>query len=486
MHSYNPQIKVLLIKAMHRTEMAPGIKAIQDRYQQLDSIDITPMLGDKSVVSVTGSTRQPSGTWTIRFADQPHKNLLETVYALIEPMDVIEIRMVHDITSVVDLKLPMVMRGFVSRIDRSESMSGNGPMRFVTVSGHNFAKALQLYRISYLLFTEMNKALLSDFKFFTAFAPNAEKRNMTGNEFASLVVDNIINPYMASFSYLSMLECTAEQHVSQWAVNSSISGTVSPYTVSSFTDESLYNVLRTVLDIGPFNEMYLEESEGAPVLVIRPTPFRNVGGGFIQGSADSIDISSEDIVAQQVSRSDEGVANYYWVSNNRAALQSGMDQQASAMKGSVDSFVKFNYLNSQQSIYGIRKMEVETVMGDEAQIDSSAPKADNFNKESSALLSWQERRRKLLADLNQDNVVFESGSLRLRGNERIKPGMYLNVSRGVNKNHSFSCYAHTVTHEFTPFVGFFTIVQFDRGNNFILRAQSEKAVYISEIEGGIN
>lgn len=482
MRVYHPQIKITLIKSQRRDEIADGISAIQERYQKLDYIDLTPYLSDSSTVQVTKSTRQPSGAWSISFADQPHRELLETIYALIEPQDLIEIRFAHDSKSMTGGKLQLVMRGFVSRISRQEAMGGNNPQRFVNVSGHDFMKTLQIYRLNYRVFTELSKYALTEFKFFQAFAGDAEVKNMSGSDFAKLVVDKLVNPYMADISALTKADEFGAKAINQWTVESSIEGHVSALAVNGFTDASLYEIFRTVLDIGAFNELYLEDREDAPVLVLRPVPFKNADGDFIQGSADSLDISSVDIINQQVTRSDDSVANYFWVNNNRMALMTNQNQQAAALQGGTDSFVKFDYLNCKKSVFGIRMLDVETVMGDSAQTDSNALKLDNLNKESKALLSWVERRRKLLADMNQDNVVFETGSIRLRGNEAIKAGMYLNIYRGDGESYVGEVYAHTVTHSFAPFQGFFTDVQFERGTLFIDRAQFPKSPYIPEIE----
>jgi hypothetical protein len=482
MKSYQPQLKVTLIKARRRDEIAPGVPAIQSRYSQLDGVDLTPLLGDGSVVQTTKSTRQPMGGFMLRFADQPHPDFLETIYALIEPMDMIEIRMTRDISAAKDRKIPLVMRGFVSTISRPEVMAGDKPQRSVVVTGHDFAKVLQIYRISYMMFTEMGETAMSEFRFFQTFAPNAVKKNMTGNEFVNLVVNSIVNPYMANIAALTKADSLGTPAINQWQAKSSIEGAISAFAVSSFSDESLYNILRTVLDVGAFNELFLEDTEEAPVLVVRPIPFKDVAGNFIQGSADDIDVHSDEIISYQPSRSDEGVANYFWVGSNRMAMLNNQDQQANAIHGALDSFVKFGYMNSNKDVYGIRKMEVETLMGDELLSDSDSLKSDDLAKETGYLLTWQEKRRKLLADLNQDNVVFEQGSMRLRGNELVKAGMYLNLYRGINQSYVGEVYAHSVTQEFVPFHGYFTNVQFDRGTGFIARAQFPVSPYLAEIE----
>jgi hypothetical protein len=481
---YHPQIKVTLIKVRRRTEIAPGVPAIQSRYNQFDGIDLTPFLGEFSGVHTTKSTRQPMGGFTLRFADQPHKgkDFLESIYALIEPMDLIQIHMAHSPVALKNQALPLVMRGFVSTVIRQQGMSDRGPQRFITVSGHDFAKVLQIYRVNYLPYTEMSHLALSEFKFFQSFAPDAVGKSMTGNDFVRQVVERIVNPYMADITALANAERLGAKVINQWQAEASIEGSVSPYAVSSFTDESLYGIMRSVLDIGAFNELYLEDTEEAPVLVVRPIPFKDIGGDFIQGSAESLDVSSVDVQNMNVSRSDEGVANYFWVPNNRMAMQTNMDQQAIAAHGSIDSFVRLDYLNCDKSFYGVRKMSAETAMGDELETWSNASRVANLQKETDYALTWQEKRRKLLADMNQDNVVFERGSLRLRGNEAIKAGMYLRFLSGINQSYVGQAYAHTVSHDFLPFNGFFTTVHIDRGTGFIDRAQTPGSPYLAEIE----
>jgi hypothetical protein len=482
MQVFQPQIKVLLVKATRRKEIADNMPVIQERYSRLDNIDLTPFLGDRSSVRVTKSTRQPSGGFSINFADQPQKDFLETVYALIEPMDMIEIRMCHSPTAIKNGKIPLIMRGFVSSVSRPETMEGNNPVRSVVVTGHDFSKVMQIFRISYMLGTEGNDSVMSALKFFREYADDGVKKNMSGNAFAQLAIDKLINPYMANIAQLTKADQFGAHIINQWTLRGSIEGDVSALAVSSFTDESLYNMMRTILDVGAFNELYLEDTEEAPVLVLRPVPFKSVDGEFIQGSAESLDIPSIDITSYTPTRSDEGVANYFWVSNNRMAMMTNINQMASAMHGSASDFQLFDHFNCSKSIYGLRKLEVETTLGEPVQTDSNANKRPNVDKEGEALMTWQDKRRKLLADMNKDNVVFEQGGLSLRGNENIKAGMYLRLLRGVNQTFVGEVYAHTISHDFAPFRSYSTAVQFDRGTGFIARSQTPNTPYIAEIE----
>ncbi len=99
-----------------------------------------------SVTTTRGIDR--SGSFTIVFADRMDAKSQDSLYALIEPMDIIEIRMARSPGR--DVPLTLVMRGVVSNIERPESAGGDGRVsRVVHVSGHDFGKFLQIMQISY-------------------------------------------------------------------------------------------------------------------------------------------------------------------------------------------------------------------------------------------------------------------------------------------------------------------------------------------------
>lgn len=100
-----------------------------------------------------------------------------------------------------------------------------------------------------------------------------------------------------------------------------------------------------------------------------------------------------------------------------------------ASVGNESSFIKFDYLNSNMSYYGIRRMQVTTSLLPNDYIPSDSDKDKQAQSNSVKSGNWIEARRDLLAKINKDNVVFENGNMRLRGNERIKAGMQLELAR---------------------------------------------------------
>jgi hypothetical protein len=476
MKVFQPQISVKLIKAFKRKEIVPGVPVVLDRYGNLEGIDLTSLLGDGCSVRTTKSVRQPAGAFTITLVDKPASELFfETVYALIEPMDMVEIRMAREAGVG---ELPIIMRGFVSSITRDESMRGDKPERSVSISGQDFGKILQILQVMYLYNTVVGDYFLTEFKWFENFAHSSDIKTMPAAEFVQSVVEHVINPYMANIASLARLDET----VKSMSTEVSIDGWISPWTLNFFDNTSFYSLLRACLDAPMWNELYVEDREDGVTLVVRPVPYKRLDGTFIQGKADHSTIDSTSIMSQNVSRTDVGVANFYWVTNSRWCLLNDADQMALALAGDKESFVTTKYLNSAKDYFGIRKMEVETTLGPGKYRNSDSVRKEEQAQQVQSIEEWLVSRRKLLAELNKDNVIYESGALRLRGDESIKAGTYISILRGPNAVLVGEVYAHTVSHDFIPYQGFFTTIQFDRGTMFANRAQQKNPRYVDEIE----
>ncbi len=483
-----------LVKAISRSDIIPGVP-VADRYKRLKAIDLTPYLGEEGGVHVSKGVREPCGAWSVTISDQEHPRLFETIYALVEPMDMIEIRVAHD-PFLYENGPPILMRGFVSMVTRNEIMAGGKPIRTVNISGQDFGKILQILQIFYLNNSWVGDNVLSEFAFFHKYADENGAKIKSGKDFVNDVLKGVINPYLENIAATARGESIGAKVINTITPDVTIEGNVSPYSISKINNVSTYQMLCYLLDVGPFNELYTEDTEDGISLVVRPAPFLDVEGKPIQGvKPKTIRITSEDVVAINVSRTDAGVANYFWVSNSPWAMYSNETANALGSIGPKSSFIKFDYLNSQAAYYGFRKMEVATMMGPPDYKASDSTKGQDLPKETKTLGDWIERRRKILADINKDNAIFESGTLRVRGNEQIKAGMLLIVGRGnsggnrnkdgqLQMNTSSRYYVTRVDHEFVPFQGYYTTVTVERGTSFIERSQNkEESVYRLEIDG---
>lgn len=486
MNTFEPKLEIRLVKSNARTEVIPGISTNRRRYVETRAIDLTPYLLENQPVRVTKSVREPAGAFGFVLADRMHSELKESLYALIEPMDILEIRMARspaDYTKA-GQKLPVVMRGFVSDVTRSESISSGKPMRFVHVSGQDFGKILQILRIYYLDNSVVGDNIISEFKYFHKFADPKSAKIMSASDFVAGVVENVINPYMARITRLADGSSLGTTVINKLTPEVSIGGVVSPLGVSNFQDGSVGQLLASFLDVGPFNEMFVEERQDNVALVVRPLPYYGANGTLINKSGASIGriaIDAQHVQDLQSSRTDQGVANYYWVTNDAWQLISNETMRSLSHQGAVAEYAPFTYVNCNVERYGFRRMQVESRMGPPGYKSSDAITKEDKALEDDKLLGWLVDRRRTLAAQNKDNVVFEHGSMRLRGNEQLRAGMYIDITRGSVKS---SAYAVTITHEFIPFQSFKTVVQFERGTGWISRSIKSESPYLAELTVG--
>ncbi len=225
--------------------------------------------------------------------------------------------------------------------------------------------------------------------------------------------------------------------------------------------------------------MFLDDREDAVVLVVRCNPFLDLSNGRIQQGAnvEILDLTHADVESISESRSDSGVANYFWVTNSGWQLIDNQSMRELSSASAAKEYALFEYENTAAARYGFRKMEVEVRLGPNDQEYSDAAKEASALPETDRRLKWLVDRRRILAEQNRDNVVLEHGQMQVKGNERIKRGVYLRVSYG---DFAALYYVTSVTHIFTPFQSFITMVTFDRGTAFIDRAIRQNGSYLSE------
>lgn len=477
---YQPTFRVTLYKMVARKGL--GGKAVtSDRFQgtvQQQAVDLTPFLGDGAAVRTNKSVRQPAGGFQLTIGDQAHgAAMLETLYGLIEPMDMIEIRGRHALTGTGDV--PVIMRGFVSDISRSEAMSGDGrPQRVVTINGQDYGKIWQIMQIVFWADYVLGQDFISGFRLFEKFGVGFATA-LPVQDFVGQVFDKCINPFvdkMMPADFPLPREIKTDITVRH--------GTTSPGIQSQ--QGTFYNLLAGFSDVGVWNEMFIEDRDDGVFVVFRPNPYLTATDDppqKIQTDAPDpvyIDIGDDDLVSISVSRSDANVSNYFWVAAPRFDLVDDyITRQWAVTKGSKDTVVLAEYTNSQERLYGTRVMQAETSLGADSLIthNTGGPK-DAVTQQGQTMVEWVTDRRKTLVEQNKDNILFERGSMRVRGNEAIKAGTYVRLSRGST---SAVYYVVEVDHEIVPYSGWFTTVQFERGTGFIRRIQAGGSPYLAEM-----
>ncbi|MCY0856877.1 hypothetical protein [Cupriavidus sp. D39] len=408
-------------------------------------------------------------------ADKIDLDIQDTLYALIEPMDAIEIYMAGSAYKKAPSGPPIMMRGFVSSVQRMEGMSADGkPSRMIVVSGQDYGKIMQILQIFNMPFGQDVASTVTSFPFFARFG--FESRPMTAEVFIGTVFDKVVNPYLATMR--ENPDGTTASTAPLLPIKTDIQSNgeqVSPFGVGGWSHGTMQGLITQFCDIGPWNEFFIEDREDAPYAVYRPNPFRDAATAslILPGAAAPAitDVTRADVVTMTCERSDATVGNYYWVGSPRFSIVHGSVALAvafqSSAKGGPKTVYVDDYGNVNPALYGTRKMEEATQMaGPDEQYNGNGLNGSALEQSKLGQLDWITLRREQLIAQNRDNVVFETGSLHLKGNEAIRAGTYVRLNSG-DMRHLY--YVVSVTHDFAPFGNYFTTVAFERGTGFIDR-----------------
>ena len=497
-----PGLAVWLFKNVGRSTLSgASVSAlpVSQRYRgQTPALEVTKFIGEQGVVNVNKSIHEPAGSFTIDFMDRLVQESADSIYGLFEPMDMVEIRMT---ASAYKAPFPIMMRGFISHVSRAQSISSDGrPMRKVTISGQDYGKIWQIDNIYYNPWMPDENNYITTFKLYTRFGiafDTSSAGTLVRSVFKSIInpfIDNMrSNPPTAALGGNSpLLDFTLDVQTE--------GGNVAPFGVNDWQGGSIHALLKQYCDVGCWNELFVEDRDAGawgpagPYVVYRPNPYI-VAGGDVSNPASYIQamtkarlpaataISSSDIISLEVSRSDENVANYFWV--EAPSYNMNFDWLGKAMAGDsgpANTFIITGYGNVDSTLYGFKRMAEQTSqLGPmNRSAGNGVNKADQKVDQGDAL-NWIGARRADLYHQNRDNVVFESGSIRIVGNQAVRAGTYLLVTHG---NMTSTYYVPTVSHSFTPFGAYITTATIERGTGFIDRAGKEgkrDSPYLAEL-----
>lgn len=193
------------------------------------------------------------------------------------------------------------------------------------------------------------------------------------------------------------------------------------------------------------------------------------------GVIDVLDIPASQVVKLDSERSDEGVANFYWVDSARMGLNNvPLTKVFDAQKDKETTDLR-QYHNAQVAIYGDREMVtiVSTCPGQSTKGTSGNPE-DVVEEETDSWIEHLRKRRRVLSLSNRDNVILESGSLEIMGRPDIRAGVYLRIVRGGT---AYMVYAQSVSHQYRPFDVFTTTIRYERGDQFARHLKATAGSY---------
>lgn len=486
-----PRIRIWLFKTISR-KTADGSAVVSTRYAGKDPyIDLTKYLNNQSSVSTTKSVREAAGGFSISFADAAQESFfsgegddseIESIYGLVEPMDVIEIRMWSGLGAAPETP-PIIMRGFVSAVTRTQGMGDDGrPQRSVVVSGQDYGKIWQMFQVIYLAAYADSNALLTNFGLWELFGITAQN-SMKSSDFVRKMVEKIINPYLKNMLPDHFLDVKREIKTGDTiSVKHGVIGVSYQHSQGA-----IYDIMKTHGDVGVWNELYTEDREDGVHCMYRSTPAmhltRSDGGqaDLIMDDAvppEFVEILDSHIQNITVSRSDANVANFFWVQAPMADMLGEMQRKLASIPQNDGKVRLKDYANNDAKYYGLRPMYATTQQADDAikTLTTGLPEKDQLKREAQ-FEDWVDKRRRQMMALNKDNVVFERGTLRCKGGLTredgktiIKAGDYARIKMGKL---TAVAYAVSVSHEYFPFRSYTTTVIFERGTGFVERIQMD-------------
>lgn len=497
---YHPKIEVRAFKVVQRKEITPG-RRTSSRYSEGDitEFDLTQFLGDGSSVRVVTDTKAPAGAFALSVIDAPKSIKVgsegkvvhaESLAYLLEPADLIEIRAAHDPSEYAKpdkgYKLPILMRGFVSEIRRKRWVDGQGrPQRQVVITGQNLiGRAWQALRIMYFNNHPLGDNILSSFKFLQKYDPDGTiARNPTTGGFMSEIIKPIIEEFLSGMTFWNK---AITREFSKISVECTAQGCIQGMVANTFESGSLYRFIAFLTDVDSgLNEIFSESRESGEYIVLRPTPWRTPDRKFIQDSgglvspeiaykANLVELTDDDIVSIESSRTDQGVVNVTYAKSS--AWWYGSD---TALRLTSDLLPETDYPNNNPAIYGHRLLEADIALGP-PDYDGSTDRipAEQRQTYDQSVMGWLADRRRVLQEATRDAAIFERGTLVCRGDERLRAGIFVRVKEGELV---YEIYAARVEHQFTMFQGFMTTIYYERSDSFIQRSQRDGTPYWGEM-----
>lgn len=508
-HFRTPQVQIYLYKSIARKPGEAGLPTSERYASKDDFIDLTPFLGEVGSVSVSKSVKQIGGGFNITFSDKLHaselkekvsdgalpKYSMESLYGLIEVMDGIEIRWWSG-EGLCPPVMPIKMRGFISDISRSRRINSNGkPERIITVEGQDYGKLFQMYQILHIPDYPGSKPLLTGANIFEQFGERAIN-TITGKQFIEMVVEHAINPTLEKLlpPYNGMPR--------NMKVDASAQGVLSNNYMQD--TGSIADMLNNYLDVGIWNELFVESREDGEYIVWRPCPYYDLMSGRLTQPLDDpkkaddaayeknsavppfITVPDDSISAIVQSRSDSGVFNFYWCNNQRFDLIDDISRRMQqTMAGTHESTL--TYPNSSVDYFGVRLMSGNTVMGYPDLENMGSGLDEKTHEDRGGMMTkWLAYRRDIMILNNRDNAVLDKGAIEMKGgvysaeNSRLlRAGDYIQVQDG---NITWNAYVTQLQETFAPFKAFFATAQYERGTGFAERvSMNNSSPYLAEL-----
>ncbi len=456
---------VTLKKLVHRTDSYAGAASAPQ-----EAIDLTQYMTENDTIHTTKALASPEGGMVITIADQLSTELQDTIYALVEPMDMIEIRATRYPQDFSGDPLPLIMRAYVSTIDRIESIGDDGaPQRQVVIRGNDSGKLWMINQVLYEFQQSSGKSFLDPFAMQAAVGIDGAPQPV--GDYMQKLTDYMNTKTKALAAY-------GKQVVPAFKLVSTVKDGQAWVQAITKADGPLWGYVEAFVD-RPWNEAFILDNETQPTLYFRPAPYKDLNGKFIlPGAADpgTVDIAAVELISINMRRSDARVANFFWVPPGSATLESGGFLTAAALANALP--VDADYGNNSPTLYGERMMRTETsLIPSDVTLPPTMLPPEMRAAAKGEYVAWNILRGAQLKAMNRDNSVLEEGTLTVNGVETLQIGKYARVTRGSVVSTS---YITVVAHTIAPFHSWVSNLTVERGMGFYDRDKSDNFPFFAE------
>lgn len=437
---------------------------------------------EKKMIDLTGSVRsiniqkgldRPSGNWMISLSPTLDSAGFSW-YHRIAPMDYVEIsfcRHPHRNEAVTGRNqgvIPVVMRGFVDHVGRTLSVDGEGrPIRTFSISGRDFGKVLEIAAVYFLKEVHSEVQIIK----FPGAAGFREKYNLMVSGSPAEILKDVFD---IALHQLSLIQTGIPAVPTMKArLSPAIEGAVHTFSLTQ-QDGSVWDLMQS-FDNRPWNELYVTDRYGDPTLVFRKTPWKDPeDGSLIQGDDpvyDSdilkpVEIDKGSVLQLDLGRGDSETRNYFFTFPVQQLLQvqQAFKAQVTQEARTEDDlranpyFVKRDDISAGIDRFGFRRFENSCEFMGAAHTDPGTVKL-------------AEKLNLALARAFARNTDYESGTLVVKGDERIHPGCYVKfMGRAGVTLVKPEFYVQQVEHELNLVAGsesFTTTMEVVRGTGFI-------------------
>lgn len=429
-----------------------------------ENISLTKWLGENDSIHVSKDIEQTCGAFTMAFPDKPGGQRNDTLYAMIEPMDLIEIRAAREGWKYPGTApLPLIMRGFVSSVRRSETMSSEGPVRIVKISGHDAGKLWMITNFDVQYVVAMEHPAIE--KFYFQAAVGMSSTYLPVSKFMEEVTKIVMNKKVNDLNAISTTD------FQPFKVDATVNeGSVSPGPVSIFTG-AYWNLINQFSD-RPWNELFIADigdvGKEVATVIFRPSPLVDLDGARIMpGATDpgSVTVQQKDLISLEIGRSDSRVANIFWVPAEGSSLEH--NHQVTIAQTANGGMLDLNHDANDHRIFGLKRISAASALvhTDIAELPAKQEPTER-SVSSGKYEQWYITRRDQLKMLMRDNSVWEEGTATIKGDFKYKPGMFVRINRGPLE---YEFYCSAVTHTFTPMRDWKISLNLVRGNCFKVR-----------------